>query len=76
MEVIVWSKDNCPNCEAAKKLLTLKGVAFEERKIGSGWTREQLLDAVPTARSVPQIFWGNVCIGGYNELLEKLDEKY
>lgn len=76
MEVIVWSKDNCPNCEAAKKLLTLKGVTFEERKIGSGWTREQLLDAVPTARSVPQIFWGNVCIGGYNELLEKLDEKY
>lgn len=72
MRVIVWSKDNCPNCESAKNLLKLKGVEFEERKIGSGWTREQLLEAAPTARSVPQIFFGENCIGGYNELKERL----
>jgi glutaredoxin 3 len=72
MNVIVWSKDNCPNCESAKNLLKLKGVEFEERKIGDGWTKEQLLESAPTARSVPQIFFGETCIGGFNELKERL----
>lgn len=73
MEVIVWSKDNCPNCESAKKLLKLKGVDYEERNITSGkWTKEDLLNVAPSARSVPQIFFGETNIGGYNELLERL----
>jgi glutaredoxin len=36
MKAIVWSKNMCPYCDQAKALLTLKGIAFEERKIGSG----------------------------------------
>lgn len=72
MQVIVWSKDNCPNCESAKNLLKLKGVDFEERKIGSGWTRDDLLSVAPSARSVPQIFFEDQHIGGYNELIERL----
>lgn len=72
MQVVVWSKDNCPQCEEAKKLLKLKGVEYEERKIGHGWTKEDLLSEVPTARSVPQIFFGNTHIGGLIELKEKI----
>lgn len=68
MKAIVWSKDNCQNCVKAKTLLDLKGVPYEERKIGAGWTREQLLEAVPTARTVPQIFLDGAYFGGYEEL--------
>ena len=39
---------------------------------GEVWTREQLLEAVPTARTVPQIFLEDEYIGGFNELKEKL----
>ena len=49
-------------------LLKQRGIEFEERKIGDGWTREELLEAVPTARTVPQIFIDNILIGGYTEL--------
>lgn len=73
MEVIVWSKDNCPHCESAKKLLKQKGVEYQERKIGHGWTKDDLLAVAPGARSVPQIFFGEACIGGYNELYNKLN---
>ena len=72
MKAIVWSKYHCPYCDQAKALLTHKGIAFEERKIGDGYTREDLLQAVPTARTVPQIFIDDVLIGGFTELRDHL----
>jgi len=72
MKAIVWSKNNCSYCDQAKALLTSKGIQFEEKKIGEGWTKEELLEAVPTARSVPQIFLGEEYVGGFPELKQKL----
>jgi glutaredoxin len=72
MKAIVWSKYQCTFCEQAKSLLTSKGIEFEERKIGDGYTKEELLEAVPTARTVPQIFLDGELVGGFNELKERL----
>ena len=72
MKAIVWSKYQCPFCDQAKALLTQKGIEFEERKIGDGWTKEDLLEAVPTARTVPQIFLGEELVGGFTELKKRL----
>lgn len=75
MTAIVWSKDACPYCVQAKSLLTQKGIAFEERNIMHGtWTKEHLLEAVPTARTLPQIFIDGTLIGGFTELKTKLTE--
>ena len=72
MKAVVWSKDNCPFCEQAKGLLKMKGIEYEEKKIGHGYTKEQLLEAVPTARTVPQIFLDDKLIGGFTELKSHL----
>jgi glutaredoxin 3 len=72
MKATVWSKDSCPYCVQAKALLERKGIEFEEYKIGDGYTKEQLLEAVPTARTVPQIFLDGEYVGGFTELKEKL----
>jgi glutaredoxin len=74
MKAIVWSKEQCPFCEQAKRLLESRGIEFEERKIGSGYTKEQLLEAIPTARTVPQIFLDNELVGGFTELKTKLSQ--
>ena len=74
MRAIVWSKYNCSFCEQAKSLLKLKNINFEERKIGDGYTKEDLLEAVPTARTVPQIFLDDKLIGGFTELRKYLEE--
>ena len=74
MKAIVWSKDQCAFCEQAKGLLEMKGIAYEVRNIQHEWTREQLLEAVPTARTVPQIFLDEEYVGGFNELRKKLNE--
>jgi glutaredoxin len=72
MKAIVWSKNSCPFCDQAKNLLKLKGIEFEERNISTDWTREQLLEAVPNARTVPQIFLDQQLIGGFTELRQHL----
>ena len=70
---IVWSKTHCPYCDQAKTLLKTKGIEFEERNITEGtWTKDQLMEAVPTARTVPQIFLDGEYVGGYHELRTKL----
>ena len=74
MKAIVWSKYHCAFCEQAKALLTQKGIQFEEKKIGDGYTRGDLIDVVPTARSVPQIFLDDEYVGGLPELQKKLTE--
>jgi glutaredoxin len=74
MKAIVWSKYHCPYCDQAKALLTQKGIQFEEKKIGDGYTKEELLEAIPNARTVPQIFLDGELIGGFAELKTKLTE--
>jgi len=73
-KAIVWSKYHCPYCDQAKALLTQRGIPFEEKKIGDGYTKEELLEAVPTARTVPQIFINNNLIGGFTELKKYIEE--
>lgn len=72
MKAIVWSKPSCPQCMQAKALLDTKGITYEERLLGDGWTKEQLLEMVPNARSVPQIFVDDKLVGGYQQLREML----
>lgn len=68
MKAIVWSKYHCPYCDQAKSLLKAKGYQIEERKIGDGWTKEELLEEIPSARTVPQIYLDGAYIGGFDEL--------
>ena len=73
MKAIVWSKYHCPFCDQAKALLKQRGIPFEEKKIGDGYSKEELLEAVPNARSVPQIFLDGELIGGFTELKANLN---
>ena len=75
MKAIVWSKYQCPYCDQAKALLKQKGYTIEERKIGDGYTKEDLLEAIPSARTVPQIFINETLVGGFNELKKHLEEQ-
>lgn len=69
MEVVIYSKEQCPYCDMAKNWFKSKDIAFAEHKIGTnGFTRENLLEAIPTARTVPQIVIDGVNLGGWDDL--------
>jgi len=72
-KAIVWSKDQCPYCVQAKALLESRGIEYEERNINNGWDKEDLLAAVPGARTVPQIFLDDQLVGGFTELKKRFE---
>jgi glutaredoxin len=76
MKIVVWSRYNCTYCDQAKNLLENKNLSYEERKIGDGWTREDLLELLPNARSVPQIFVNDNHIGGYDDLVKYFETEH
>ena len=74
----IYTKENCSYCRAAKDLLNRKNKPYMEFVIGVNATIDMLLEVVPNARTVPQIFFGNEYIGGYENLFERIghdDEK-
>jgi len=73
-KAIIWSNMGCHFCEMAKTLLTQKGIEYEERNIAKDWNIEQLLEAVPGARTVPQIFLDDKYIGSYDNLVKHLNQ--
>ena len=70
MKAIVWSNVGCTFCEQAKTLLKQKGIEYEERNLAKDWKVQDLLEAVPNARTVPQIFIDDKYIGSYDKLVE------
>ena len=74
--VTVYSKNYCPYCVRAKKLLEKKGVNFEE--INLEGKNDDMMNLIKKTgmRTVPQIFIGDFFVGGFTELneLEKSGE--
>ena len=55
MVFIVYSKENCPLCDAAKKFLDSNKIEYQENMIGKNITREEVLAKFPEATMVPII---------------------
>lgn len=75
MNIIVYTKANCPNCVSAKQLLQAKGLKFDEvdfEQLGE-ISRQAFLDA--GLRQMPQIFINDERIGGFAGLREWLKWK-
>ena len=58
----------CPYCERARALLARKGVAFEEIDIDVASSRREEMMMRSGRRTVPQIFIGEVHVGGCDDL--------
>jgi len=67
--VVVYTANPCPYCRNAKALLQSRGIPFREEQIS--WDDSAAWEALRQRsgmRTVPQIFVGDRCIGGYTEL--------
>ena len=43
---IIWSRQGCAYCDMAKNLLDQKGVEYEVKMIGEGYTTNDLLESL------------------------------
>ncbi|WP_425038094.1 glutaredoxin 3 [Primorskyibacter sp. S187A] len=68
-QVTLYTKDYCPFCKAAKSLLTGKGVRFTNFEISEDEARRrEMIQRSGGRTTVPQIFIGDVHVGGYDDL--------
>lgn len=69
-DVTIYTRQLCGFCTAAKKLLSQKGVAFTEHDATYDQDlRAEMMARAPGARTFPQIFVGDIHIGGCDDLM-------
>lgn len=69
LKIEVYSKEICPYCVRAKKLLTKKGVGFTEIDISKQpELRDLMIQRANGRQTVPQIFINDKHIGGCDDL--------
>ena len=64
----IWSKPACPYCVKAKNLCEQQGYDYEYFQLDVDFTREELFEKFPTARTFPQITAHDEYVGGFTEL--------
>ncbi|MEH6645573.1 glutaredoxin 3 [Sulfitobacter sp.] len=67
--VEIYSSPLCGFCHAAKRLLNQKGVSFSEVDVFASPDRKpEMIKRANGGRTVPQIFVGDIHVGGCDEL--------
>ena len=64
LHITIYTRDNCPNCETAKRILTTVGLKYADVDITVGDRMANFLKEFPDARQMPQIFINDQRVGG------------
>ncbi len=67
-KIVIYTANLCPYCTMAKKLFDKKGVTYSEINVDAKPGLRQEMMQQTRRRTVPQIFIGNLHIGGFDEL--------
>ena len=71
VDVTIYTRMMCGYCAAAKRLLDRKGVAYDERDASfSPELRQEMISRANGRSTFPQIFIGDVYVGGSDDLHE------
>ena len=74
-DVVIYTRDFCYYSDAARELLTRKGVAFKEiNASGNRALRQEMIEKANGGSTFPQVFIGDTHVGGCDELYA-LDEQ-
>jgi glutaredoxin 3 len=66
--VVIYTRQMCPYCTAAKQLLSQKGVAFEEKDATYAPDLRKEMNERSGRNTFPQIFIGTTHVGGCDDL--------
>ena len=72
--ILIYGKDGCSYCQKAKALCEARGYVYEYLTLDTDFTREQLLETFPGARTVPQIVVNGLKVGGYDDFIKYIED--
>ncbi len=69
--IVIYTTNYCPYCVKAKKLLEQKGLSYQEINVeNDDKLRQELVVKASGKKTVPQIFIGELHVGGCDDLHE------
>ena len=72
--ITIYGKPACPSCVSAKQLCETRGYQFEYKELNVDFTREEVLEVFPGARTFPQIIVSGNKVGGFEKLLQYIED--
>lgn len=70
----IYGKEQCTFCVQAKQLCETRNYPFVYKQLGQDFTREEVMQQFPEARTFPQITVNGTAIGGYGEFKKYIEE--
>ncbi|MGB1403537.1 MAG: glutaredoxin 3 [Porticoccaceae bacterium] len=67
-QVVLYGTRFCPFCTAARRLLTAKGINYQDIPLDDDASLRAAIMKKSARNTVPQIWAGEVHIGGYTDL--------
>lgn len=71
--ITIYGDKNCVWCDRAKKLCDELSLNYEYKLIRDPGIMEELQERVANVRTVPQIFWNDKHVGGYDQLAIEIE---
>ncbi len=68
-QITLYTSAVCGYCVAAKNFLKSRGLAWNEVRIDTDPAERQKMVALARRTSVPQIFIGDVHVGGFDDMM-------
>ena len=78
MNIIIYTKENCPWCVKVKALLTEYGDKFIELHLGVDFKRQDIINLIGPDKkpTLPQVIINDNLIGGYEDLLVYYEDTF
>ena len=70
----IYGKPACPSCLKAKQFCESHKLKFEYFTLDTDFTREELFEQFPTAKTFPQIKIGDNKVGGYEGMVKYVED--
>lgn len=70
----IWGRDSCKFCNAAKALCEQRNLLYRYYQLGADFTREELIETFPSAKTYPQIKVGGIAVGGLDSFSQYLED--
>jgi glutaredoxin 3 len=74
MQIVIYTKSNCPNCTSAKRLMDSKGIGYTEMDFDDVGIQYVFTQQYPEAKQMPQCFIQGQRVGGLTGLQAALKE--
>lgn len=72
----IYGKPACPQCEEAKTICEIRELSYTYLEVDRDFSREQLFEQFPQARTFPQIKVNGAVVGSISDFKDYIEQTY